>query len=365
MKIAVGVSGALAGTVLFLWYHAVVALPLARRPAYVRPVLFKWGVPGLSLLLFASGLLFLNAANPLLGAVVLAVLLLGGYLVIRFDAYTAEMRLIFDRYRRVRQANPAMEEMEILFHTAAWRYPAWSQDRLVELVAGKDIQGLMLLMMVNENRISPLSDWELYRSLKSKAARIAVSNVREKVTNMLAVSLFSILLFGAHQGVAQTATPESATPPRPDLPGYLEVTPRIGTGGQPTDDGIRQLAEKGYRTIVNMREPGEEGLDFDKERNLAEDLGMKYYQIAFSSKEPKEEPVSQLITLMEQLKQEKVFVHCRTGSRVGAAMMCKRALKDGVPAERAEEEAGRIGLRSEALRQFAREYIANHKADVP
>ena len=77
-------------------------------------------------------------------------------------------------------------------------------------------------------------------------------------------------------------------------------------------------------------------------------------------------PKSPVEALMaEQLKQEKVFVHCRTGSRVGAAMMCKRALKDGVPAERAEEEAGRIGLRSEALRQFAREYIANHKADVP
>lgn len=177
INIAVGVTVALAGTVVSLWYRTVVALPLARRPAYVRRALFKWGVPGLSLLLFAADLLLLNAASPLLGAVLLAALLLGGYLVIRLDACTAEMRLISDRYRRVREANPAMEEMEILFHTAAWRYTGWSHDRLVELVAGNDIEGLMLLMMVNENKINPLSDWELYRSLKSKAARIAGKEV--------------------------------------------------------------------------------------------------------------------------------------------------------------------------------------------
>ncbi len=182
---------------------------------------------------------------------------------------------------------------------------------------------------------------------------------------MLAVSLFSLLLFQPHQGVAQTDTPQAALTSRPDLPGYLEVTPQIGTGGQPTVAGFRHLAEMGYRTIVNMREPGEEGLDFQEQRRLAEDLGMKYYQIPFSGKEPKEEPVSQFMALMEQLKEEKVFVHCRTGARVGAVMMCRRVLKDGVPIDQAEGEAGRIGLRSDALRLFAREYIANHKAGAP
>ena len=165
--------------------------------------------------------------------------------------------------------------------------------------------------------------------------------------------------------MAQTETPVSAVPPSPDLPRYVEVTPRIGTGGQPTDAGFRKLAQKGYRAIINMREAGEEGLDFDKQRRLAEDLGMKYYQIPFSGKEPKEEPVSQFMALMEQLKDGRVFVHCRTGARIGAVMMCRRVLKDGVPAEQAEEEAGRIGLRTGALRQFAREYIENHEAGVP
>jgi hypothetical protein len=73
----------------------------------------------------------------------------------------------------VRRANPDMEEIEVLFQTAAWRYPKWSHDRLVELVAGKTIEDLILLMILSEYDINPISDWELYRNLKAKAAKIA------------------------------------------------------------------------------------------------------------------------------------------------------------------------------------------------
>jgi hypothetical protein len=89
-----------------------------------------------------------------------------------FDRYSAEMRIIRDRYREIRRANPGLADGEALFQTAFWRYPGWSQDRLVELVAGKDIESLTLLIILNEHGINPIADWELYRSLKSKAARI-------------------------------------------------------------------------------------------------------------------------------------------------------------------------------------------------
>ena len=45
----------------------------------------------------------------------------------------------------------------------------------LELVAGKDIAGLILVMLVSENKINPISDWELYRTLKLKVARITQS----------------------------------------------------------------------------------------------------------------------------------------------------------------------------------------------
>jgi hypothetical protein len=102
------------------------------------------------------------------GALVAAVTL--SLLIVKFDRYSADMRIIHDYYRNVRTANPGLEENELLFITAMWRYPQWSHDRIVELVAGKDIENLLLLMLISENKINPLTDWELYRSLKTKAA---------------------------------------------------------------------------------------------------------------------------------------------------------------------------------------------------
>jgi hypothetical protein len=168
-----GIMTAAGGLFLFLWYRTIAGLPIKQQPLFIRPALFKWGVPAISLLVFASGILLMTAVNPILAVSAAAVSGLLAFLIIRFDRYSANMRLIHDHYCRVRRANPDMEEIEVLFQTAAWRYPKWSHDRLVELVAGKSVEDLLLLMILNEYGINPISDWELYRTLKAKAAQIA------------------------------------------------------------------------------------------------------------------------------------------------------------------------------------------------
>jgi hypothetical protein len=159
------------GLFLFLWYRTVVSLPAAEQPLFIRPAAFKWGVPALALVLFAAGVFLLGTVRLRLAWIAAGLAVVAAFLVLKFDRYSAEIRVIHDRYRSLRQANPQMEEIEVLFHTARWRYPAWTHDRLVELVAGKDIESLILLMLINENKINPISDWELYRSLKVKVAR--------------------------------------------------------------------------------------------------------------------------------------------------------------------------------------------------
>ncbi len=170
-----------AGTVLFLWYRTLAGLPLRQRPRFIRPATFKWGVPAVALILFAEGVVLLVQGSAAVAswAVVAAATFCG--LVIRFDKYSAGMRLIYDHYLEVRRANPTMEEAELLFHTARWRYPEWTHDRLVELVAGKNIEALCLLMILTENGINPIQDWELYRSLKRKAKRIIRSGKQNTV----------------------------------------------------------------------------------------------------------------------------------------------------------------------------------------
>lgn len=171
-----GLAFWLIGFGLFVWYRGVVGLPVRRIPGFARARTFKWGVPALSLLFLVSGLGLLYTSNIVLCLSVLGISSALGTILLRFDKYTAEMKVIYYDYRQIGAANPWMEEAEVLFRTAERRYPGWSEDRLLELAAGKNIESLMLLMMVQENDINPIADWELYRTLKRRAAGVPRSN---------------------------------------------------------------------------------------------------------------------------------------------------------------------------------------------
>jgi hypothetical protein len=170
MLTIMGAMTAGSGLFLFLWYRTVVSLPLQRQPLFIRPVAFKWGIPLLSLLLFAAGMVLLASVSPWAALSAAAGAGLLAFLLLKFDRYSAEVRAIHHHYSRVRQANAGLEEPDALYLTAQWRYPDWEHDRLVELVAGKDIQGLILLILIQENNINPIGDWELYRKLKQAVA---------------------------------------------------------------------------------------------------------------------------------------------------------------------------------------------------
>ncbi len=177
--------------------------------------------------------------------------------------------------------------------------------------------------------------------------------------------VFSLLLVMAGPALAQEAKPAQEAPKpaaeeTPPLPRYLEVKPLIGTGAQPTEAGLRLLAEKGYKSIVNFR-TAEEMAKIPYEEKLSGELGMKYFNIPVSGKEPKEAQALAFLQLMDSLKDEKVFVHCTAANRAGALMMIQMALQGGMDPQKAEAEAIKIGMYSENLRLFAREVIEKHK----
>ena len=173
MLALLGAMTAAGGLFLFLWYRTLVSLPVGRQPPFIHPASFKWGVPAISVALTILGLVQLAAVTPRFAAVGVFAGALLTFGILRFDRYTADMRGTYELYRKTREANPTSAEIEVLYHTARVRYPKWSHDRVVELVAGKDIEALILLMVVKDYGINPIRDWELYRSLKVKAQRIA------------------------------------------------------------------------------------------------------------------------------------------------------------------------------------------------
>jgi protein tyrosine phosphatase (PTP) superfamily phosphohydrolase (DUF442 family) len=91
-------------------------------------------------------------------------------------------------------------------------------------------------------------------------------------------------------------------------------------------------------------------------------LGLRYFNIPFVYRDPKEEQVTEFLRLTDDEANRPAFIHCTGAIRVGAFWMIRRVLRDGWTVEEAEKEAEKIGLREAPhLNEFARAYIEKHR----
>lgn len=121
------------------------------------------------------------------------------------------------------------------------------------------------------------------------------------------------------ESAPQPAT-EPAAPAAPEVQIRNARTPREGllTGGQPTEEQLAELADAGYRTLVNLRTPGENEIS-DREAELAETLGLRYVQLPVAGAEGlTEDNARELSKLLGDESAYPMVVHCGSGNRVGA-----------------------------------------------
>jgi uncharacterized protein (TIGR01244 family) len=150
-------------------------------------------------------------------------------------------------------------------------------------------------------------------------------------------------------------------PAGPAINNFLRINSEICTGGQPTPEQLAQLKAQGVTTVINLRAPGETGFDAAGEEAAAKKLGLRYFNIPVSNQGPREEQATEFLKLTDDPANRPAFIHCGSANRVGGFWMIRRVLRDGYTMDAAKAEADKIGLRSQALVNFANEYIAKHK----
>jgi protein tyrosine/serine phosphatase len=130
---------------------------------------------------------------------------------------------------------------------------------------------------------------------------------------------------------------------RQDLPNFAAVTESIYRGGQPSLDGLRQLHEKGIRTIVTFRDAGE---TIKREREAAEELGFIFINLHLSNWfAPRDEDIRQIVEIISDPIHQPVFIHCKRGAdRTGTVVAAYRMLKEGWTDREANAEALEYGL---------------------
>jgi uncharacterized protein (TIGR01244 family) len=143
-----------------------------------------------------------------------------------------------------------------------------------------------------------------------------------------------------------------------EIANYHRVNDRVAVAGQPTPGEIVDVAQAGYKTIINLREESE--IEARPEIEAAKNAGLRYISIPFSSKKPSAERVEEFLRVTDDPEIYPAFIHCSTANRVSALWMVRRVLRDGWTLEEAEKEAAQNGLTNPALLAFARDYVEAH-----
>lgn len=139
----------------------------------------------------------------------------------------------------------------------------------------------------------------------------------------------------------------------PGLPNLGQVSPSLLRGGQPTEDGIRRLAELGVQIVVNLRR---ETFPDAGEKSLVEALGMRYVAIPMHGLwTPTDQEVAAFLLLLREHSDKRVFVHCRRGAeRTGVAVAAARIALSGWRPADALAEMDAFDFRGRLFPHYAR-----------
>lgn len=133
----------------------------------------------------------------------------------------------------------------------------------------------------------------------------------------------------------------------------------VAIGGQPSLETLKELKDKNYKTIINIRDEKE----FKKfnERKEVETLGMKYINIPFfdKNKNINEYNLAKITKSVEQHKDHKIFLHCSSGNRAAAWLATHLHRDHNVDLNKSIKVAREAGLTKPKLEAKIVAYLNN------
>jgi protein tyrosine phosphatase (PTP) superfamily phosphohydrolase (DUF442 family) len=98
---------------------------------------------------------------------------------------------------------------------------------------------------------------------------------------------------------------------------YVALSEELATGGQPSEEHIRELAQAGFDCIINLGLLDPRYCLAD-EAGLVRSLGMEYHHIPVDFQAPTLEDLTAFFTVMRAAAGKRVFVHCAANYRVSS-----------------------------------------------
>ena len=150
----------------------------------------------------------------------------------------------------------------------------------------------------------------------------------------------------------------------PGIPNFHQVNDRVYRGAQPTEEGWKNLAKLGVKTIIDLCRLGEHSSE--AEARAVEAAGMRYVSVPMNGYvAPSHEQVAKVLQLLDS--GEPVFVHCKLGrDRTGTVIACYRIKHEGWQNQKALQEAKSYGLHplEFGMKRYVLAFQANGKGEA-
>jgi protein tyrosine phosphatase (PTP) superfamily phosphohydrolase (DUF442 family) len=136
-----------------------------------------------------------------------------------------------------------------------------------------------------------------------------------------------------------------------EIKNYVALSGELATGGQPSEEQIRQLAQAGFELIINL---GLLDLRYclEDEAGLVRSLGLEYHHIPVDFQAPTIEDLTQFFKVLQAAEGKSVFVHCAANYRVSSFVSLYGQAKLGWSREQAAAHVRRLWEPNEVWAEF-------------
>lgn len=140
-----------------------------------------------------------------------------------------------------------------------------------------------------------------------------------------------------------------------DVVNLTRVDATVACAGDTPGPAFAAIARQGFASVVNLRLPGEPGVDTEASAVAA--AGLRYHHLPMDSKAPTFDVAERFLEVLADPANQPVYIHCASANRVGGLWAIKRVVQDGWPRDAAIAEGQSIGLRSPVILDFVNRFL--------
>ena len=140
---------------------------------------------------------------------------------------------------------------------------------------------------------------------------------------------------------------------------FAQIESVVACAGAIVPGSVAQIADMGFRSIVNLQRATEESANVEEESVAAEAAGIRYVHLPFGGPDFDPAVADRFLEAIVEPDTAPAFIHCGGGGRAATMWFIKRVMVDGWDLDAALAEATGLGMNPEGgSGQFGLNYVA-------